>query len=132
MDIYRKFITNRPEHVLLYDEIMTILETDKDFEKSYGRDGNLYRSDAMYIKHFDIMPTKGKYKPLKEQLKNNDKISIYHRYIETAVNLEYDNLREAIENKNYVKNECWINAITDNYKDTLLAKKRNPITRETI
>ena len=41
--------------------------------------------------------------------------------------------KEAIENKNYTKNECWINTIYDFYKDTLLSdKRRKHISRETI
>ena len=44
-----------------------------------------------------------------------------------------DTFKEAIENKNYIENECWINTIYDFYKDTLLSdKRRKHITRETI
>ena len=78
---------------------------------------------------YDKLPKKGKYDPLDEGLRSQDKISIYHKYIETHVNLEYENLKEAIENKDYIENECWLNAITDHYKNLFQHKK---ITRETI
>ena len=79
--------------------IKHIMLTSTDFiwiyEKGYV--------DTIYIKDYEIIPKRGKYNPAAEQLKNQDKVSIYHQYIETSVNLDYDNLREAIENKNYVK-----------------------------
>ena len=76
--------------------------------------------------------TTRKFKARKEKLRDADHISIYHKYIETELDLTKNTLGYAIKNKSHVDNECWINAITDNYKDTLLAKKRNPITRQTI
>ena len=86
--------------------------------------------DAIYIKDYEIIPKRGKCNPAAEQLKNQDKVSIYHKYIETSANLDYDDLREAIENKNYVKNECWLNAITEYYIKNLFQHKK--ITRGTI
>jgi len=44
-----------------------------------------------------------------------------------------DTFKEAIENNNYTKNECWLNSISDFYGDNLLSdKRRKHITRETI
>ena len=131
-DIHREFLSSYPEHKELYEKVMNILETDKYFDEHYGRYGDTYRLDAVYIMNAEPIPSKGKYKPLDTPLRNQEKVSIYHKYIETPVNLEYETLREAIENKNYVENECWLNAITEHYKESLLSKKRNPITRETI
>ena len=97
----------------------------KDFRDIYDK-GYV---DAIYIKDYEIIPKGGKYNPLDEQLQNPNKISIYHRYIETYVNLDYDIFKKAIENKDYVENECWLNAINDYYKNLFQHKK---ITRETI
>ena len=47
--------------------------------------------------------------------------------------LKFDTLQEAIEIKNYIKNECWINTIVDFYGSTLMsANKRKHVTREII
>ena len=46
-----------------------------------------------------------------------------------------DTFAEAIKNKKYKKDECWINALFDVYGETLLdpfKNKRYVITRETI
>ena len=56
---------------------------------------------------------------------NQEKISIYHPYITTTVNLPSETLREALENKAHKANECWLNAILDNYSHTLLSQKKN-------
>ena len=53
------------------------------------------------------------------------KSSMYNAYITTMVNLPSETLREAIENKAHRANECWLNAILDNYSHTLLAQKQN-------
>ena len=143
MDIYRRFLPNldplidfseyewdqkieEPFQTILdlHSKAMKILETDKEFKARFGGGVMPYPFDAIYIKHVEAIPTKGKYKPLDTPLRNQEKVSIYHKYIETPVNLEYETLREAIENKNYVENECWLNAITEHYKESLLSKKK--------
>ena len=62
-------------------------------------------------------------------------MSMYHKYIDTVLNLEADTLKEALDNKTYVKNECWINTLYDYYKDDLLnleKSKRYCITKAMI
>ena len=42
-------------------------------------------------------------------------------------------MHKAIQNGNHIENECWINALTDFYKDTLMSEKnRNRLTREKV
>jgi len=55
-------------------------------------------------------------------------------YINTEFDLTTDTFTEAIDNDNYVVNECWLNTLYDFYKDTLLSttKQRNVITRQKI
>jgi hypothetical protein len=50
---------------------------------------------------------------------------MYNPYITTSINLPSETLREALENKKHKINECWLNAILDNYGHTLLAQKKN-------
>jgi hypothetical protein len=121
---YRKHVINEKSDKL-WGSIVKVMKTDKNFKEVYARN----YIDAVYIMDYDLIPTKGKSRPLDKQLRNQENISIYHRYVETHVDLAYDNLREAIENKNYIENECWLNAITDHYKNLFQHKK---ITRETI
>ena len=72
-DIHREFLTPYPEHQELYEKVMDILETDKYFDEHYGRYGNTYRLDAVYIMNAEPIPTKGKYKPLDTPLRNQEK-----------------------------------------------------------
>ena len=57
-----------------------------------------------------------------------------YTYIHTELDLTKDNFKEAIENNNYIKDECWINTLYDLYKDNLLSpnKQRYRITRDVI
>ena len=74
-----------------------------------------------------------KYDPKKRKLRNSDNIGIYHRFIETELDPEYETFAEAIRVKHYVKHECWINTLTDFYKDSLMGEKRKQqMTRETV
>ena len=60
---------------------------------------------------------------------------MYHRYIQTPLDPQYETFKEAIKVKHYVKNECWLNTLTDYYKDTLMGDKKrekNKLTKETI
>jgi hypothetical protein len=74
-----------------------------------------------------VNPTR-KYITNEEQLRSVD-ISIYNRYIHTQVNIECETLREAIRKGEHQENECWINAITDNYQNLFQHKK---IARENL
>ena len=58
-------------------------------------------------------------------------VSIYQRYVHTPIRMSEDTLQNAIKKGNYFENECWINAMTDFYSDTLMnSKTRNRLTRE--
>ena len=44
-----------------------------------------------------------------------------------------DTIRKAIKQGNYIKNECWINSLTDFYSDTIMNERtRNRLTRDKI
>ena len=44
-----------------------------------------------------------------------------------------DTIQKAIKQGNYIKNECWINSLTDLYSDTIMNERtRNRLTRDKI
>jgi hypothetical protein len=100
------------------------MKTSENFRKIAER-GYI---QAVYIHSYDSVNPKRKYVPKEEQLRSVD-ISVYHRYVHTPVDIEKETLRDAIRKQEYVENECWINAITDNYQNLFQHKK---ITRETL
>ncbi len=75
-------------------------------------------------------------KPLEEKAKNSAEcLSKFSRFISTTLDVNSDTLRDAIENKTYIPNECWINTIMDFYSDTILSPNkavRYRITREKL
>ena len=75
------------------------------------------------------------FKPQGEELTNTENVSMYHRYIQTPLDPQYETFKEAIKVEHYVKNECWFNTLTDYYKDTLMGDKKrekNKLTRGAI
>ena len=67
--------------------------------------------------------------PLRESAQH---LSIYHRYIETEVDAEYHNVKDAIENKKYKDNECWINSINELYEGTELMREQRGKLAKTL
>jgi hypothetical protein len=45
---------------------------------------------------------------------------MYHKYIDTRLNLECETFDEAIKNNIYIEKECCINTLYDYYGDGLL------------
>ena len=73
--------------------------------------------------------------PNRENLRDATNVSMYHNYIQTPLNPEYETLKEAIKVEHYQDNVCWINTLTDYYKNTLMGdkkRKKNKLTRESI
>jgi hypothetical protein len=53
------------------------------------------------------------------------KSNICYKYCSTPLDLTRDTFRQALENKNYKRNECWLNTIYDHYHDSLLNPNRS-------
>jgi len=111
---------------------MEILLTNDEFSEFINK--TMGYVGAVYIKSVEQIPkNKQKYKVEKQKLKDTTHSIINYKYIETNVDMSFNTLKEAIDNKNYIKDECWLNSIYDFYKDTLLKeRKRNNITRAKI
>ena len=114
-------------------KIMRVLSQAKDIDAliemflSYG-------FDAIKIYSATAVDGDGEgYDPKNRKLRNSDNIGIYHTFIETELDPEYEAFAEAIRVQHYVKHECWINTLTDFYKDSLMGeKRRQQMTRETV
>ena len=73
--------------------------------------------------------------PKREKLRDATNDSMYHNFIQTPLNPEYEKLKEAIKVEHYQDNMCWINTLTDFYKNTLMDDKKrekNKLTRDGI
>ena len=66
--------------------------------------------------------------------RDTTKISRRFSYLTTELDLSKDTFKEAIQYKQYIQNECWINTLYDFDGDNLLSqdKKRNFISRSMI
>ena len=128
--IIKRLITERDDK-FLFKKVLKILETDDEF--AYLIDGYMSYIKAIRIeKIVDVDDKQAKDIDIKdEKLKNgNENISVYHRYIETVVNTDFDTIKDAIQNEKYRENECWINALVDTYEGTdLMRCKRGKLAK---
>ena len=58
--------------------------------------------------------------PVDENLIDSSHVSMFHRYIQTPLNPECETREETFKVNHYHEAQCWLNTITDFYKDKLL------------
>jgi len=90
--------------------------------------------EAIMVLSYDKKPEIAGTAPLTTRKRGDDKLMIQYSYASNTIDVAQDTMKEAMENKRYVKNECWLNSIYDFYHDSLLRtdKKKDMVTRETI
>jgi hypothetical protein len=109
-----------------------IFLTDDEFESFYDKKGNYIVAFKIFSVD-SITESKSKHKPLDENLKDVQKISMNSKYIETKLDTSFNTFKEAIAKTPYTINECWLNTLMDVYGDSLMASnKREIINREKI
>ena len=110
-----------------------LLMTDDSFKAEVGyAEGYI---DCIKVNYAERVDNADAFKPQDEDLTNTVNVSMYHRYIQTPLDPHYETFKEAIKVEHYVKNECWLNTLTDYYKDTLMGDKKrekNKLTRGAI
>ena len=126
----RTFRDEKKETKTFY-KLKTLLMTDDSFRADVGyAEGYIACIKVNYAEREDNADA---FKPQDEDLTNTENVSMYHRFIQTPVDPQYETLKEAIKVKHYVKNQCWINTLSDVYKDTLMEDKKrekNKLTKE--
>ena len=119
-----------------FRKMITVLQTDNVFAEMYRTELAGY-IDAVRIEQAEFLDENTlDFDVFNENLTKSENVSIFHRYIETEVDIEKLTLKEAIQKEHYRENECWINSLMDFYGDTLMRQKRGSLaknmTRENI
>ena len=116
-----------------FHRLKLLLMTDDSFKADVGyAEGYIACIKVNYAERVDKADD---FKPQDEDLTNTVNVSMYHRYIQTPLDPQYETFEEAIKVEHYVRNECWFNTLTDYYKDTLMGDKKrekSKLTKETI
>ena len=114
----------------LFKKVMMVMGTDENFRSQMQ---SLEYVDAIRIEKVEEVDEKDEHKtPTARNLRNAQNISIYNRYVETEINTDYMTVKEAIAKENYRENECWINALTDHYEETLMRQKRGSLAKPAL
>ena len=68
--------------------------------------------------------------PLRQSGQN---VSIYYRYIQTQVDTEALTIKQALQKNDYRENECWVNALLENFEGSnLIREKRQQKNTKTL
>ena len=129
----RRIFRDEKSDTKTFHRLKLLLMTDDTFKADVGyAEGYIACIKVNYAERVDNADA---FKPQDEELTNTENVSMYHRYIQTPLDPQYEAFKEAVKVKHYVKNECWFNTLTNYYKDTLMGDKKrekNKRTKETI
>ena len=105
-----------------------------DFAEMMEHFGSSYLAAVYSMKVGDVTGDGSAFVPTFTKNKDTDKIAAYYRYTTKELDLDANTLKDAISKRNYQKDECFINSMTDFYGDNLMHpdKKRNVVNRATI
>ena len=117
----------------VFKKLLKTIMSDPDMEDTL----RFVHSYIVCIKVKDVDRVDGAtdFIPVDENLTDFSHVSMFHRYIQTPLNPAYETLKEAIKVNHYQENQCWLNTITEYYKDTLMGEKRrekNRLTRQSM
>ena len=128
----RRIFRDEKADTQTFHRLKLLLMTDDSFKADVGyAEGYIACIKVNYAERVDNADA---FKPQDEELTNTENVSMYHRYIQTPLDPQYETFKEAIKVEHYVKNECWFNTLTD-YKDTLMGdhkREKNKLTKEAI
>ena len=129
----RRIFRDEKPDTKTFHKLKLLLMTDDHFKADVGyAEGYIA---CIKVNYAEKVEKAYDFKPQEEELTNTVNVSMYHRYIQTPLDPQYETFKEAINVEHYVKNEFWFNTLTDCYKDTLVGDKKrekNKLTKEAI
>ena len=114
----------------LYKRVMLLMNTSSEFDDI----GHLVEyADAIRIESVELVETDtSNYDEREQPLREGQNISIYYRYIQTEVDADALTIKEALQKKEYKDNECWINALLENFEGTELTRAKKAHNAKTL
>ena len=107
----------------LFRKLMITMNSSSEFKE--GTQHLIEYADAIRIESVEIVETDtGGYDEREEPLQRGNSINTYYRYIQTEVDATAQTMKEALHKQNYSENECWINALLENFEGTNLAREK--------
>ena len=124
---------NRKYHIdekSLFKRVILLMNTSSEFDDI----GHLVEyADAIRIESVELVETDtSNYDEREQALRESQNISIYYRYIQTEVDADALTIKEALQKKEYKDNECWINALLENFEGTELTRAKKAHNAKTL
>ena len=108
---------------VLFDKLFKrLVEKHPDLKNNTNLED--YTSAIKILDISDVSNTGGSDDETKKKLKDGNEIGMYHYTINTEMDVDSDNLVDAIKNKKHTEGECWINTLIDHYDETLMNTKK--------
>ena len=124
-----KVLTDKFDEPSEFRKMITVLQTDHTFTEMYRTELAGY-IDAVRIEHAEFRDENTlDFDAFEENLTKSQNVSIFHRYIETEVDIEKLTVKEAIQKEHYQENECWINSVKDFHGDTFMRQKSGSLAK---
>ena len=121
--VKRRIRQYRDTEKFLFRTLMTTMNSSSEFKEATGH--LIEYADAIRIESVEIVETDtGGYDEKEEPLQQGNSISTYYRYIQTEVDAAAQTMKEALNKQNYRENECWINALLENFEGTNLTREK--------
>ena len=120
--VQRKIRRHHQDDKGLYKRVMLIMNTSSEFQEL----GTVIDyADAIRIESIELVEADtSNYDEREEHLRESENMSIYYKYVQTEVDADAETVKEALAKKDYRDNECWINALLENYEGTHLTKEK--------
>ena len=128
-------VVRRDENPKPFKEMIKIFSSKNlVFQDLMDSTGQTYLAGMLLMKVAKVDTDTLNFEPKKQRNKDTSKVGAYYMYSCTPMDLTKNTFKEAIQNMNYTKDECFINTLYDFYRDNLLNpdKTRNVITRDDI
>ena len=114
----------------LFNRVMLLMNTSSEFDDI----GHLVEyADAIRVESVELVEADtSNYDEREQSLRESQNISIYYRYIQTKVDADALTIKEALQKKEYKDNECWINALLENFEGTELTRAKKAHNAKTL
>ena len=107
----------------LFRKLMITMNSSSEFREATQH--LIQYAEAIRIESVEIVETDtAGYDEREEPLQQGNTISTYYRYIQTDVNAEAETMKGALQKQNYRENECWIDALLENFEGTNLTRDK--------
>ena len=120
-----KRLLRRTNEKQVFKQVLTNLKNKTNFDDVVSINNDYIeaiRIESIGEAEADISNYNERDRPLRQ----GGAISTYYKYIQTEIDPDAKTIKDALHKEDYKENECWINALLENYQGTELTRVKRP------